>query len=58
MSISMITETDWDAIMQIQSQAPFWQRYGFSSLEPISVCPSYGQGAKLMALNICCNDEV
>jgi len=49
----MIKETDWDTIMQIQSHAyasyfhedsaPFWQQYGFSCLEHISVCPSYGQ---------------
>ena len=36
----------------VQDSSPFWQRYGFSCLERTSVCPSYGQGAKLMALNV------
>jgi len=36
----------------VQDSAPFWQQYGFGCLEHISVCPSYGQGAKLMVLNL------
>ncbi|KXO12990.1 GCN5-related N-acetyltransferase [Moritella sp. JT01] len=36
----------------VQDSASFWHLYGFSSLEHISVCPSYGQGAKLMVLTI------
>jgi len=36
----------------VQDSASFWLQYDFSSLEHISVCPSYGQGAKLMALTI------
>lgn len=36
----------------VQDSAPFWQQYGFNCLEHISVCPSYGQGAKLMVLNL------
>jgi len=36
----------------VQDSAPFWQQYGFSCLEHISVCSSYGQGAKLMELNL------
>ena len=36
----------------VQDSASFWQQYGFSSLEHIPVCPSYGQGAKLLVLTI------
>ena len=36
----------------VQDSASFWHQYGFSCLEHISVCRSYGQGAKLMALTI------
>jgi len=39
-------------LVAVQGSSSFWAKYGFMVIDNIAICPSYGNTAKLMALEL------